>query len=624
MAVETIVKMIGGGQEFATLAAWEVAAPADYTTTEQFNADSFSGDFTQGETVTGGTSQATGKMINTNNSSYISISDRTVGTFQNGETVTGASSGHTCVITTVNYTGCIWRGECANEEFSSPSTLVTIGGSTTDTNCYAELTTQAGASFRDHGDIADHPLRIDPANGATITLTGTWTTAIVFSEDFHLSNLQIQATGATYSRAVLAYGTGAKILIDNCLITGKSASGYPPVILFGNDIIRNSLVVQLLSGAGQIIALNSTAKAYNCTFVAPTGITAPTYAIKGAYSSSTVRNCAIFGAAALYTGNAPNFTTCANDIASPPSGVTQVAYNNNAFVDTTADWRPKTGSELIDNGTTDETNAHYDIIGTHRGETAWDIGCWEGGVGEEAPTYTGSGGGAVPSATASASGTYTVPVYTGTGAASVPGPTASATGTFTAPTYTGFGSAAVPDLTASAAGTYTVPIYTGSGSPSVGQPTVSASGTFTAPTYTGSGSVSVPQATASASGTFTAPIYAGTGSLSVSTLTVSASGTYTVPVYTGSGSAMAGSPTVSASGTFAAPIIYTGAGSASVPNLAVSASGTFAVPIYTGSGSAQVGNITVSASGTFAVPVYSGSGGAILGQRIGAANFAFL
>jgi hypothetical protein len=83
---------------------------------------------------------------------------------------------------------------------------------------------------------------------------------------------------------------------------------------------------------------------------------------------------------AIKAGSATfNHTTGYSDI-SGTTGVTQTTYGD-AFQnvnDATRDFRLKTGSALINNGTTDATNAPIDIAGTARPDgAAYDVGCWE-------------------------------------------------------------------------------------------------------------------------------------------------------------------------------------------------------------------------------------------------------
>jgi hypothetical protein len=109
----------------------------------------------------------------------------------------------------------------------------------------------------------------------------------------------------------------------------------------------------------------------------------------------TAQNCGLFAGdstKAVKSGTATfNFTTCYSDI-SGTAGVTQTTYSSEFqnVNDATRDFRLKTGAAQIDTGTTDATNAQFDIAGTERPEgAAYDVGCWElvqGGEPPVAPT----------------------------------------------------------------------------------------------------------------------------------------------------------------------------------------------------------------------------------------------
>ena len=78
-------------------------------------------------------------------------------------------------------------------------------------------------------------------------------------------------------------------------------------------------------------------------------------------------------------GGSVSATTCYSDI-SGTSGVTQTtmsaAFEN--VNDATRDYRLKTGSALLDTGTTDASNTPNDIVGTARPVgSAYDVGAWE-------------------------------------------------------------------------------------------------------------------------------------------------------------------------------------------------------------------------------------------------------
>jgi hypothetical protein len=68
----------------------------------------------------------------------------------------------------------IWQGQCKNQEFALNATVLNIAGTTTDATRYIELTTEAGASFRDHASKATNALRYDATKGAGIRATNAY------------------------------------------------------------------------------------------------------------------------------------------------------------------------------------------------------------------------------------------------------------------------------------------------------------------------------------------------------------------------------------------------------------------------------------------------------------------
>lgn len=275
----------------------------------------------------------------------------------------------------------IWQGQCFNQEFfSSSATLLTVSGSTTDATRYKELTTYAGASFVDNVNVQTNALRYNASNGAGIRGTYAWGAPIVQSEAyFRISKLQISANIKNAFSSTASTG----LVVDKCIIENSStASGAEALRTYGTGTIKNTLVVGRSTGV--IAALSNGTNAYNCTFARTGSSTSNIF--NGSYSTSTFENCAFFGAATTLAGGGTSktYTTCYTDTASPPSGCTTVAYDTSTgsgfqnITDATRDFRIKTGSALLDVGTTDTTNGPNDIVGTARPQsTAYDVGAWE-------------------------------------------------------------------------------------------------------------------------------------------------------------------------------------------------------------------------------------------------------
>jgi hypothetical protein len=292
----------------------------------------------------------------------------------------------------------IWQGQVKNQAFTSATNLLAITGITTDSTRYVELTTEAGASFRDNGSVQSNALRWNSSNGASIDLSGSYTEAITCSVGFtRISKLQIRGSGSNASASI---ATSQPMQIDFCILEGKATNGALQLNGNGTNILRNTLVVQRYASANRVVDTAITAQFTNVTIVVPSDVTAATDGIRVQYGSSAViKNCAIFGCTnvgnQLPGGTRPpggtTFTTCYTDVASPPTGCTTVAYNTSTgsgfenISDATRDYRIKSTSAMLDVGTTDSTNAGIDIAGTARPSgSAYDIGAWE---------YVAAGGG---------------------------------------------------------------------------------------------------------------------------------------------------------------------------------------------------------------------------------------
>lgn len=310
----------------------------------------------------------------------------------------------------------IWQGQIKNasDTFANPSLV--ISGSTSDATRYKELTTAPGASFRDHASVQTNALRFNAANGCSITQTTASIYAVTLTENYsRLSNVQISSTGS--GRSVSASGSGTDI--NGCIF--ETADNLGISIVAGS--LRNSLVVQRGVGATYIAQVITPLGTTNCTFVAPSDVSAATSAVLvNAYLSSAFKNCAFFGATATKTGNGTaTFTTCYTSAASPPVGCTTVAYDTSTgsgFQNTlaaSADFRIKTSSALANTGTTDATAAGTDIARTARPVGgSYDVGAWESGAGAASGTITFTAPDssrvfqhAANVASVSASGTYT-------------------------------------------------------------------------------------------------------------------------------------------------------------------------------------------------------------------------
>jgi hypothetical protein len=287
----------------------------------------------------------------------------------------------------------IWQGQLQNQTFSGSGALVTFTGITTDATRYIELTCVAGASFADNANVQTNALRYNTANGAAITGSGNYESngpiIVNAQNNLRFTKLQIAATG-TQGQAIQnggAFTPGTGVIVDRCILESVSTHADGTIINGGTgSLAKNCLIInRAASGISAIASVQGSTgnNYYNCTLASPRAVASAAFA--GNYGSNTIKNCGFFNATAAKSGSAsPTYTTCYTDIASPPSGCTTTAFSTSSgaqfqnITDGTHDFRIKTGSSLIDVGTTDSTNAPTDIAGTSRPSgSAYDVGAWE-------------------------------------------------------------------------------------------------------------------------------------------------------------------------------------------------------------------------------------------------------
>ena len=279
-----------------------------------------------------------------------------------------------------------WVGECYNDsEFAVAGTVVNIAGETTDATHTITLTTGTGQSFRDNANAQTNALRYNQSNGVGLRGTANYSNTVLVSANFvSLIGLQVQKGDAAGGgqRAISAGGTN--FAVRYCIV--ECVGGY--CITCGNINLTNCLVVQLKAGSSGLNTSGADASfvCVNNTIVMPSNLAAGgSWPIAIGYPSGTrnVKNCAMFGFNSVPTSGL-SYTTCYTNVASPPTGCTTVAYDTSTgsgfqnITSATRDFRIKSGSAMLDVGTTDTTNAANDIVGTARPSgVGYDIGCWE-------------------------------------------------------------------------------------------------------------------------------------------------------------------------------------------------------------------------------------------------------
>ncbi len=394
MAVETVVKTIGTtGRIFSTLQTWEDGAPANLTTAERWNAGTFSGPFTQGETVTG-VGLTAGKFLDSDGSTYVTFGIVT-GNSATLVTLTGSTSGATCVVSAKTFTGVIWQGQAYNDtEFTSASTLVFFSGSTTSTTCYKELTAAAGQSFQDQANVRTTALTYNAALGVALRATATYVDVVSVS-DTNARVSRIQIKGSKGQLLIGKLGLFKDIVVYCSDLTAtvpvsfNSTGGTTTLVnvLFIADSTATTVAWALTGGANVLVG---------CTAIRTSNRTAAGTGFSTSYSTSTqLISCASFGFTTCFsnvhgdtvTGSKNNATDQASGLPGTSNQHSVTYTGTTPFTQAAAasnDMRAIAATTLAANGFLDSTNAPNDISGFVRSATP-TIGHWElaptGGLG---------------------------------------------------------------------------------------------------------------------------------------------------------------------------------------------------------------------------------------------------
>jgi hypothetical protein len=395
MTVTTVADTINpSGGEWASLATWIAACPANLTTAEKSACTTFAvATFIEGETLNFVGSGAVGKLLKTDSTgigtgTYM-VYGITSGNPATSDVITGATSTATCVLTSGTPTGVgvIYQGRVGNCELLTTSNTVSdcsITGITSSATCYVELTADTGCSFVDNPNIRTTALAYNNSNYARCKHTGNnyallycnvgWTriNRLQFYEGINPD--QVLYIGAGYSGAAVCW-------LDHLIVDGQNADNGAIVLINDAHKITNSLVTNSYSSAANIAFMADGATAHNCTFAKLGGVVANglktivNYSACGALENIFVGNCTTVTAP-----SAPaSITNCYTSASGPPSGWSAAAFSTATFTNVTAgsqDFRLAAGSALIGAGVTDSVSGTYDISGY-----AWasppDVGCWQ-------------------------------------------------------------------------------------------------------------------------------------------------------------------------------------------------------------------------------------------------------
>lgn len=280
--------------------------------------------------------------------------------------------------------GEIWQGEgYADSEFLE---TVTVSGTTVDSTGYPVMTAAAGQSICDSSGNA---LNYNAALGVALRYTGNGGHALNVAIDWvHSTRLQVylDATGVTESAYLSTFGAADNHRVKDCIF--KSRDGGQAVVQTCGGTFINCVAIAATAEAdcGGFDQPSGTLLLVNCTAVRPSDLTPVGEGFNTRGTAATLNNCASFGFlngtvdstfdTLLGDYNATDHASGANGFVGAHSqhSLTYANQFNNTLL-ATADFKLKSGSDLIAHGNTDATNAPNDFFGTVRGvATDGDVG----------------------------------------------------------------------------------------------------------------------------------------------------------------------------------------------------------------------------------------------------------
>lgn len=252
-----------------------------------------------------------------------------------------------------------WIGECKNQNFSL-SSVINIGGSTTDTTHKYILRCESGASFKDHADKATNPLRYDISYGASISNSSTNTLLQTTGENVQIQDLQINGGNI---RTV--YSEFKNLTVKNCILVGEATVTMS--YRNGQRIFENCLIIS--STKAWVVHTDF----INCTFIGTASV--PTYECEYG-KTGTVTNCLFLGYSKVSNGAESNtFTNCTTSSSTFSSTQSLISCNVSATssneieafstTPSSVDARLKSGAVSKDAGTSAGAPS-TDIVGQTR------------------------------------------------------------------------------------------------------------------------------------------------------------------------------------------------------------------------------------------------------------------
>ena len=168
-----------------------------------------------------------------------------------------------------------------------------------------------------------------------------------------------------------------KCVIESWSSSSPAGESGGVIALYGSGTrARNSAIISRSTATDNCLARISTGTAlYNCSLVS-IGATLSNGVI-GDYGSATLRNCYIGGITTLLSGSTSfTAENSATSVTASGWSTVAMADAFESVTDGSHDLRLKSGPSLVDAGTTDSTYAANDISGLAR-SGSWDIGAWE-------------------------------------------------------------------------------------------------------------------------------------------------------------------------------------------------------------------------------------------------------
>lgn len=306
----------------------------------------------------------------------------------------------------------VWWGDMYNDsEFTSSGGFLGISGITTDATRYIRLGCASGQGIAGNGSKLTNKLQYNQANGVALRCTGSaqaW--LIVTVNDYVLiDGLQLSNVGATnYTNGgCVALTAGSNSLINGCIGYTAESNYSLPNFRITDGVAINCLAIT--NGDGDGFDANGTYHTSSIRSCTAAGVgSGPSIAFgTEQYNLTSVYNDAAMGFGTAFHANSAfqggssfNASTTGGTIGSGPTSLTLSSqYFDTTSSTTNMDWRVKSGSGLIGQGTPDGLVAFgvawgiQDILGQARDATHPTIGCHE---------YVAAPTGSVAAATGSA------------------------------------------------------------------------------------------------------------------------------------------------------------------------------------------------------------------------------